>query len=153
MYEWAVWLFLFQRSYSEAKILLNRHEMLKFEDQWTKIYKAIVLMFDGNLDDAQDIMLSIPANEAEWPVHANLGRLMEAQHSPSQALEQYEIAASKAQNPRTAARIQIRIAKCLTALYRPIDAILALQYALELDSDNLTARIELDRLSRIDDKR
>jgi len=153
MYEWAAWLFLFQRSYSEAKILLNRQEMFKFKEQWTKIYKALVLMFDGNLDDAQDIMLSIPTDEAEWPVHANLGRLMEAQHSPSKALEQYELAVSKAKNPGTAARIQIRIAKCLTALNRPIDSILALQYALELDSDNLTARIELDRLSRIDDKR
>jgi len=152
LYKWAAWLFLFQQSYTEAEILLNRQEMLKFKDQWTKIYNAIVLMFDGKLDDAQDILLSIPADEAEWPVHANLGRIMETQHIPSKALEQYQLAVSKAQNPRIAARIQIRIAKCLTALNRPIDSIMALQYALELDSDNLTARFELDRLTRIDDK-
>jgi len=147
MYKWAGWLFLFQRSYAEVKILLNRQEMLKFEDQWAKIYKAALLMFDGNLDGAKDILLSISPETAEWTVYANLGRIMEAQHSPSGALEQYELAASKAQNPKTAARIQIRIAKCLTALNRQIDAILALQYALELDGDNITARLELDRLS------
>jgi len=146
MYKWAGWLFLFQRSYTEVKILLNRQEMLKFEAQWAKIYKAVVLMLDGNLDDAQDILLSIPPDKAEWTVHANLGRIMEAQHFPSEALEQYELAASKTQNLKTAARIQIRIAKCLTALNRQIDAVLALQYALELDSDNITARLELDRL-------
>jgi tetratricopeptide (TPR) repeat protein len=147
MYRWAAWLILFQRNYSEIRILLDRMEMLNLDYQWVKIYRAIQLMFDGDIEKAEEILRSIPFDEAEWTVHANLGGILEAERSPARALEQYGSAFSKIQNPKTAARIQIRIARCYTALNRPSDAILALVYAMELDPENLTARLELDRLT------
>jgi len=61
------------------------------------------------------------------------------------ALEQYKLAAENLQNDKVAARIQIHIARCFTALKRQADARQALLYALELDPDNLTASLELDR--------
>jgi tetratricopeptide (TPR) repeat protein len=147
MYRWAAWLILFQRNYSEIRILLNRTEMLNLDYQWVKIYRAVQLMFDGDIETAEEILRPIPVDEAEWTVNANLGVILEAQRSASRALEQYQLAFSKIQNPKTAARIQIRIARCYVALNRPSDAILALIYALELDPENLTARLELDRLT------
>jgi tetratricopeptide (TPR) repeat protein len=156
MYRWAAWFFLFQRNYSEIRILLDRIENLRFREQWStepwpEVYRAIQLMFEGNLETAEDILRSIPAEYAEWAVHANLGRIMEAYASPSRALEQYELAAMKMlstgnQNPQKAAAVQIRIARCFSILNRPNDALRALLYAIEFDPDNLIARLELDRL-------
>ena len=147
MYRWAAWLILFQRNYNEIRILLNRTEMLNLDYQWVKIYRALQLMFDGDIETAQEILESIPVEEAEWNVHANLGVIMEAQRSTVHALEQYRLAADKIRDPKTEARIQTRIARCYIVLNRPSDAILTLIYALELDPDNLTARLELDRLT------
>jgi tetratricopeptide (TPR) repeat protein len=147
MYRWAAWLILFQRNYNEIRILLNRTEMLNLDYQWEKIYRSLHLMFDGDIETAEEILSSIPLEEAEWTVHANMGVIMEAQRSTSRALEQYLIAADKIRDPKPAARIQVRIARCYVVLNRPSDAILTLIYALELDPGNLTARLELDRLT------
>ena len=147
MYRWAAWLFLFQRNYDEIKILLNRAGKLLFEEEWVKTYTAMIMMFEGNLDAAENVLRSISPAEAKWTVHANLGRIMEASRSPSRALAEYNLALEKAQNPKTRAKIQINIAKCLSALNQPIEAALALMAALEQDPENLNARLELDRLS------
>jgi tetratricopeptide (TPR) repeat protein len=146
LYKWVSWLFLYQRNYSELNFLLNRVEALQPEDQWVKICRAIQLMFEGDLDNAEKILRLIPQQEADWTVHANLGRIIEIQRSPSRALEQYELAMSKIQNPKTASEIQVRIARCFSALGRGGDAFRTLQYAVELDPGNLTARLELDRM-------
>jgi hypothetical protein len=47
---------------------------------------------------------------------------------------------------KTAAKIQLRIAKCFSASERPSEAWRALEYALDLDPDNLTTRLELERI-------
>jgi len=151
LYRWVSWLFLFQRNYSELKILLNRIENFQQNGQWASAYwaetcKAIKLMFEGELETAENILRSIPAEKADWTVHANLGRNIEAQRSPSRAIEQYNLATLKTENPKTAARIQFRIAKCFSALGRPDEALRALQYAMELDPENLAVRLEFDKL-------
>jgi tetratricopeptide (TPR) repeat protein len=156
LYNWVSWLFLFQRNYSELNILLNRTENLKSNDQlepshwtplhWIEVCRAIQLMFEGKLETAERILRSIPADEADWTVYANLGRNIEAQRSPSRALEQYNLAALKTENPKTSAKIQLRIAKCFSALGRQDEAIRALQYAMDLDPENLAVRFELEKL-------
>jgi len=157
LYKWAVWFFIFQRNFNEFNILLNRIEILKNREQldsfqWILIYRAIDQMFNGNLETAEDILRSIPDAEAQWAVHANLGRIMEAYLSIPRALEQYELALEKLlsqgiNNPKTAAGLQIRIARCFSIQNRTSDAMRALLFAVEYDPDNLTARLELDRLS------
>jgi tetratricopeptide (TPR) repeat protein len=156
LYNWVSWLFLFQRNYSELKILLNRVENLKSNDQlepshwtplhWIEVCKAIQLMFEGDLETAENILRSIPADEADWTVYANLGRNTEAQRSPSRALEQYNLAALKTENPKTSAKIQLCIAKCFSAIGRQDEAIRALQYAMDLDPENLAVKLELEKL-------
>jgi len=145
LYNWVSRFFFFQRLYSEAKILLRRVEQLQFEGNWVPLYKAILMMNEGDLDAAQDILRSIPAESADWPVYANLGRILEAERSHLRAIEQYELASEKAQNPKIAARIQQRIARCSSTLGHSAEARRALEYAIELDPDNLSARLELER--------
>jgi len=152
LYRWAAWLFLFQRNYGELSILLDRIEYLQYEQPWAKTIKAIQMMFDGNLEAAEETLRSIPLEDAQtqdiqWLIYANLGRIMETQRSHGRALEQYELAASKTENPQTRARILVRIARCFSVLSRPDEARRTLEYALDLDPGNLSARLELDRLS------
>jgi len=145
LYNWVSRLFFFQRFYSEAKILLRRVEHFQFEGQWVPLYNAVLLMNEGDIDAAQDILRSIQAESADWSVHANLGRILEAERSHLRAIEQYEAAVEKTQNPKIAARIQLRIARCSSALGFTNEARRALEYAVELDPENLTARLELER--------
>jgi len=148
LYRWAAWRFFFQRRLDEAEILLDRMDMLGFKETWFDIYRALQLMNEGRLDDAEKLLRSVPPDDADWYVYANLGRIIESQRSAGRALEQYELAAVKAQNTKTTARIQLRIARCLSVLNRPNDARRVLMNAVELDPDNVTARLELDRILR-----
>jgi hypothetical protein len=150
LYKWACRLFFFHRRYEEAMILLNRMEQLQFKEEWIGVYKALYSMIEGRLETAENLLLSELSQEQEWYVFANYGLILEAIHSFTRALEQYELAAAKLQSsvpqkPASAAKIQIHIAKCFTALKRPLDTRRTLEYALELDPDNLTARLLLDK--------
>jgi len=149
LYNWVSRLFFFQRYYQEAKILLRRVEQFQFEGQWVPLYNAILLMNEGDIEAAQDILRSISAENADWAVHANLGRILETERSHLRAIEQYEAAVEKVQNPKIAARLQIRIARCSTTLGYTNEARRALEYAVELDPENLTARLELERATGI----
>lgn len=146
LHEWAAWHIFFQRRFDETPVLLDRFDRLQFDFQWTNIYRAFQLMIDGNIDMAEDILLSIPPDEADWVVHANLGRIYEERRSASRALIQYELAVLKASDNKTAARLQTRVARCFTALGRHHEARNALLTALDLDPENLTARLELERM-------
>jgi len=145
LYKWAAWHFFFQRSFEETKILLDRMILIDLSAHWVDIYNAIYFMSEGNLDEAEKLLRSIPKEEAPWFVNANLGKILETAHAPSRAIEQYELASANVQNNKTAAKIQLRIARCFAALNRPLDVRRSLFYALDLDPDNLTARLELER--------
>jgi len=146
LYWWTAWLFFFQRYYSEADILFTRAERFEFEGQWFPFYRALLLMREGDLETAQGILRSIPAETAGWHIFANLGLILESQRSSSRALEQYELALSKSPNPKAASRVQFRIARCFFTMNRPSEARRSLEYAVDLDPENLTAQLELDRM-------
>jgi len=150
LYKWAAWHFFFQRRYDEIPIFLDRLDLHNPEYAWVDLYKALKLMNDGNLQAAENILLSIPENNAGWTVNANLGRIYDEVRSPSRALHQYELAASKLeflpQSGKAASRVRQRIASCFTALNRQNDAMRALLTAIDLDPENNNARLELERL-------
>jgi len=146
LYNWASRLFFFQRLYPEAKILLRRAAQFQFEGRWVPLYSALLLMNEGDVEEAQEILSAIPAQDADWAVFANLGRILEAERSHIRAIEQYEAASERAQNPKIASRIQLRIARCSLTLGHSNEARRSLEYALELDPENLSAALELDRL-------
>jgi len=144
LYKWVCWLFFFQRQFEEARILLDRMEMLAFSHEWVEAYRAVLSMLDGDLDRAEDTLRSIPHPQA-WYVHANIGRIMEAVRSLNRALEQYQMAAELVNEVKSQAQLQLRIARCLRALNRPMESRHALVLAHALDPENLTIRLELDR--------
>jgi len=107
-------------------------------------------MLEGELDQAQSILRPMLSQERYWYIFANYGRILEAMHTLSRALEQYELAMVELeligpQKNKTAASVQIRVARCYNALKRPGDARRALLIALDYDPDNLTAQLELDK--------
>ena len=146
LYWWAAWKIFQQRYHDEAQILFNHAQRLMFTGEWVSVYKAIHLMYEGELGMAEKILHSIPSDTAEWHINANLGRIYESQRYPIRAIEQYELAALKVQNPKTASIIKSRIARCFFALGRVSEAYSALEHSLELDPDNVNAKFEYDKM-------
>jgi tetratricopeptide (TPR) repeat protein len=147
LYRWASWLMAFQRDYGELAILLKRRVSDKYQaSEWCGFYKSIQLMRDGEIETALNILQAIPEESAGWFVYANTGRILEAQHSFSGALEQYNTAIGKNPDYKTASKIYYNTSKCFTAIGRAADALLALEDALNADPDNHTARLEYERL-------
>jgi tetratricopeptide (TPR) repeat protein len=149
LYNWAAWFIFYQRFYGEANVLLRRAEQNQLAGQWASVYTAVYLMQAGALDAAEGVLRNITGASsgefAEWPAFANLGLILELKRSPARALEQYGLAATKTDNPQTASRIQLRIARNLTFLGRQSEALSAISRALELDPENLSARLEWER--------
>jgi tetratricopeptide (TPR) repeat protein len=149
LYQWAAWFFDFRRNYGETAVLLKTADRRQLGGRWAAPHEALRLLREGDPDAAETLLASIPAEAADWSVAANLGRILEARHAPIQALEQYERAAAlraPGAAPEAASRIQFRIAHCFKITGRPAESRRALEYALDLNPDNLNARLELGRL-------
>ncbi|MDR1174370.1 MAG: hypothetical protein LBK83_02705 [Treponema sp.] len=154
LYHWAAWYFSYQRQREETAILLEAAKLHgDFSGSWIGFYEALFLMERGELDRAQSLLRAV--SPAGWQVEANLGLILEARRAPSAALEAYEKAVSLLNETETAyteslktkaSRLQVRIARCLRSLGKSTDSRRALQYALDLNPNNLSARLELRRL-------
>jgi tetratricopeptide (TPR) repeat protein len=147
LYQWAAWYFSRQRRPEETAALLKAAARQGFDAPWLRLHEALAAIEGADLDRAGEILRSIPGESASWADFANLGRLLETLRSPAAAVEYYELAAAAVRDPREAARIQVRIARCLKALGRGGESRRVLEYALDLDPENLNARLELDRLN------
>ena len=154
LYQWGAWYFDLQRSYTESALLHSAAERHGFTGQWLGIYGALQQIREGSLDTAEEMLVKAVSSEAsdDWAAHANLGRVLETRRAPRQALASYEraLAALTESGPpedwqRAASRIHARIAFCLRVLDRQNESREALERALELDPDNLKARLELSR--------
>jgi tetratricopeptide (TPR) repeat protein len=146
-YKWGAWFFDLQRAYNETAILLKTGDRRQFQDTWMPFHRAFLLMVGGNLDEAEQILLNLDSGgKPGWEIQANLGRIYEARLAPGRALEFYEKAAAEVHGKKDASRIQIRIAQCLKILGRPLESRRVLEYALDLNPDNISARLELSRL-------
>ena len=156
LYEWGVWYFNLQRNFTESANLLRIAARHNFTGYWIDLYEALQQIHEGNLDAADKALAAISAEDGHWAAAANWGRILESRRAPTRALENYEKAAIilESEAPAegapamraAASRIQVRIAYCLRSLGRTEESRRALQYAIDLNPDNLTARMELDRL-------
>ncbi|MDR1617482.1 MAG: hypothetical protein LBS06_00355 [Treponema sp.] len=152
LYQWGAWFFNYQRRYDETAMLLKTAALRHFEGPWIPLARAVERIAGGHPDEGEAILRSAAAAEgtnrqaAAWQADANLGRLLESRRSPAEALEWYERAAGRAGRGKEAARLQVRIALCLKNLGRAGDSRRALEYALDLDPDNLNALLALRRL-------
>ncbi|MDR2133745.1 MAG: hypothetical protein LBP27_01465 [Treponema sp.] len=166
LYQWAAWYFGLQRNYGESAALLKIAARRGFSGEWLSFREALQRIRDGGFDEAEESLRRLAAGggTADWTgaaawAGANLGLVLEARRSPAGALEYYEKAAAALQEGdappeqaqyrrETCSRIRFCIARCLLALGRPEQSRRALEYALDLNPDNLKARLELDRMGR-----
>ena len=154
LYQWAAWYFSRQRRYGELDVLIKTAGYRDIQGPWLDLIAGLRDMETGSLDRAEERLRAMtldPANRAVWQAEANLGLILERRHAPFPALEHYETAAARmpatpAQDKRNASRLQLRIAGCLRSLGRTEDCRRALTYSLDLNPDNLAARLELRRL-------
>ncbi|MDR2176757.1 MAG: hypothetical protein LBP20_01800 [Treponema sp.] len=149
LYQWAAWYFSYQRCYGELAVLIKTAGYRDIRGPWLDLIAGLQDMETGSFDQAEERLRAItldPANRAIWQAAANLGLILESRRAPFPALEYYEIAAAGVHDKRTASRLQLRIAGCLRALGRTEDSRRTLLYSLDLNPDNLAARLELRRL-------
>lgn len=148
LYRWAAWYFDRQREYGETSRLAGIAASRGADGPWLSLHRAISLIAEGNLDGAEEALSSAPENV--WQAKANLGLIMEARRSPAAALSLYETAVSAMEksgiNRTEAARLQLRIAACFTVMGRPEESRRVLEYARDLDPENITVQMELRRL-------
>jgi hypothetical protein len=152
LYEWGAWYFAQYRNYPETALLFKAAARQQLSGYWVNFHQALQHLREGGVNDAADLLTAAAAMiDNDWAATANLGRVLEASLAPAQALEQYQRALAvvlELDKTSAASRIQVRIANCLRNMGRPGDSRRALEYALELNPDNLTARLELNRLDR-----
>ena len=160
LYKWAAWYFDHQRLYEETARIIKEANRKGMTGSWTELHKSLALMRDGKLNEAEKVLKDasvsrennrlMAAYNRDWRIPANLGRIQESRRAVSLALEYYEEAAAMAAEQLftdrpAAALLQIRISRCLEALGRTQEAWRAMEYAVELDPENLAARRELRR--------
>jgi tetratricopeptide (TPR) repeat protein len=148
LYQWAAYYFVLQRRYYEIPPLIRAAERNGSAGSWLDLQRALEHIRQGRFDEAEGILRAVPANAGSWEVKANLGRLLEAKRSYAAALESYETAASLVRDNKDAARIQLRIARCLRTLGRERESLRVLEYAQTLDSENLNIRLERERIEQ-----
>jgi tetratricopeptide (TPR) repeat protein len=152
LYHWGAWCFAFQRNNTEGALLQRAASRQNFTGHWKGIYESLLLINEGDLDAAEKVLSEILLNDEDWIAAANLGRIYEARQSPARAIASYEKAFTiiakntlvKGWN-EAASRIQVRIAYCYKLMGNINEKRRALEYALELNPDNLNARLELGR--------
>jgi len=154
LYEWAAWLFDLQRNFTESDMLLRTAERQGFSGHWKRAHQALRLIREGDLESATGAIEAIQAESDNWALSANLGRIFEARNASARALEHYQMAlallmeteAPGMERRETASQLQFRIARCLRTLGRMDESRRALLLALELNPNNLNARLELGRM-------
>ncbi|MCL2042702.1 MAG: hypothetical protein FWG89_01035 [Treponema sp.] len=156
LYQWAAWYFDLQRSSSESAILLRNAARNNLSGQWVNFHNALLHTREGDLDAAERELTAIVNAGDNWAAWANLGRIYEARNAPTRALENYERAVSAlneeapafsgdTDRQNTISQLHVRIALCLRTLRRPEESRRSLEFALELNPDNVNARLELNR--------
>jgi tetratricopeptide (TPR) repeat protein len=148
LYQWGTYFFERQRQYNEITLLLNQARMNGLDGPWLNLHEAIAHIRAGRLTDAEALLQAAVPDSTDWQVSANLGLLQESRRAMSEALRSYETASSLVKDNIAAARIQLRIARCLRSLGRDREIRRVLEYAQDLDPDNLNVRLELHRLER-----
>jgi tetratricopeptide (TPR) repeat protein len=144
LYQWGLWYFNFQRKYEETGILVKTAGR-RGGGPWLDLNAALPLMREGKLEEAEKLLRA--SREAGlWQSDANLGLILESRRAPRAALEQYGIASSRINDPLAASRVQFRMAGCFKALGQIEEYRRALRRSLELNPDNLPARLELRNL-------
>jgi tetratricopeptide (TPR) repeat protein len=146
LYRWGAWYFDRQRQFPETALLLRQARMNEIDGPWLILHDVFRLIREGLLAEGDTRLAEQLDHTTLWQVPANLGLIMESRRSLSLALGYYESAASLVKDRLSEAKIRLRIARCLHMLGRDEESRQVLGKVLELDPENLNARLELRRL-------
>jgi tetratricopeptide (TPR) repeat protein len=144
LYQWGAYYFDRQKQYGETAFLIKTAQENHLEGPWIKLSQGIALVREGRLDEGEALLRELSGRI--WQADANIARILEARRSHAAALEYYEAASARVTAAKDAARIQLSKARCLRALGRFGEIRRVLEYAGELDPENLNIRLELHRL-------
>jgi tetratricopeptide (TPR) repeat protein len=147
IYRWGAWFFDRQRQFPETALLLRQARMNGIEDPTLVLHDVFRLVRENLLTEAETLLVEQGENTSLWQIPANLGLIAESRRSLSPALDYYERAASLTKNRLSEAKVRLRIARCLRMLGRDGESRQELEHILELDPENLNARLEFRRLS------
>ena len=145
LYEWAAWYFDHQKLYAETQRLLREADRKAMSGSWIDLHRSLALIRDGKTPEGEKILKDAERRYPDWRIYANLGRIQESRRAVNAAVEYYEAAAALVRENTAAALVQMRLSRCLQALGRGRESLRALEYAQELDPDNLNIRRELAR--------
>ncbi|MDR1802685.1 MAG: hypothetical protein LBQ94_03690 [Treponema sp.] len=147
VYEWAAWYFDLKKLYSETSRLLLDANRKGIYGSWYDLHRGLALVREGKTDEGERLFKeAILANSyPDWRFFANLGRIYESRRAISTAIEYYEGAAALASEKfpsekPAAALVQMRLNHCFEALGRMEESRRALEYAYELDPENINIR-------------
>jgi tetratricopeptide (TPR) repeat protein len=169
IYRWAAWYFDFERRFDDTYFLLKTAEKWGIRGLWMPLTIAINELRANNIETALNALTKIdiagyPAGEYEsaeesWPVDANIGLILEARRDYRGALESFKRAAAQIKiknsdfslNPQSrrsaAARLELKMARCYSALGQSAEARQAVLNAAKFDADNINVRVALNRLT------
>jgi tetratricopeptide (TPR) repeat protein len=161
VHEWAAWYFDLKKLYNETDRLLLEASRKGMDGTWYNLHRGLAFIREGKTDAGEKILKeATQANKnPDWRIFANLGRIYESRRAISTALEYYESAAALVSESKfpsenrflldraAAAQVQMRLSRCLGALGRTEESLRALEYAYELDPDNMNIRRELRRVN------
>jgi tetratricopeptide (TPR) repeat protein len=143
LYQWGAYYFDRQKRYDETAVLIKTAGYNHLDGGWIDLNQAIRLVREGRLDEGEALLTGLSGRV--WQADANIARILEARRSNAAALDYYEAAAARVRDKKDAARIQLHIARCLRALGRDREIRPVLEYAGDLDPENLNIRLELRR--------
>ncbi|MDR2468792.1 MAG: hypothetical protein LBD22_07520 [Spirochaetaceae bacterium] len=168
IYRWAAWYFDFQRRFTETDFLISTAEKRGISGSWILLNQALNFMRDEDYTAALEELEQIarmPQDENDvsleedmWPGSANKALILEARHDFRGAYEHYKRARDtitltenaysihKNSKRQSAARLELKMARCLTILGRKEEARQAVLNAAALDGDNINVRVALNRL-------
>ncbi|MDR2500707.1 MAG: hypothetical protein LBD37_06465 [Treponema sp.] len=148
LYQWGAYYFELQKRFHETARLIRAAEINGVEGYWIPFAQSLQYIREGRYDAGEALLKTIPPQARMWQADANIGLILEAKRSPASALEYYTAAAGQVSNNREAARLRLRIARCLRALGRDRESREALEYAGRLDGENPAVRMELRRVTQ-----
>ncbi|AEF81141.1 tetratricopeptide repeat domain protein [Leadbettera azotonutricia ZAS-9] len=147
LYQWGAYWFDRQKLYTETAQLLKIASNNFISAPWMDLHQGLSYLRQEKTGEAEKLFKeALAKGSRDWRVSANLARIQEGRRSIAAALESYENAAALAPDLKDVSRLQVRISRCLEALGQKEDGRRALEKALELDPDNITARHELRRM-------
>jgi tetratricopeptide (TPR) repeat protein len=154
--KYATWLFIFSQRFEDAQNLLNTHLQNKstkgnFDTMllWEKEYEAFLQgKLHKNYEAAFEIYENLTTDKMSVQALQNYANICEAKFFYDKALRLYGMAQEKSNDSKEKSDIHYKIANVQIAKGSFDDAILSLNYSINLNPGNTKSRLILKKISK-----